>query len=97
MQQHLKFLVQIEPRAMRPNFLLVIFNNDKLTCDVLQPIFNLSWSYKFLDFTIIQLNLYHGDITKQYIFYYNPFYNLCEKQILTKNTHIFPDKLVNLN
>ena len=74
MKQHLKCLVQIEPLSQRPNFLIVIFKNDLLSCDILRPILNYSWSYKFLDFSTIQLNLYRGDITDQYLFYYNPFY-----------------------
>ena len=96
-KQYIDHLVQIAPRAMRPKFLIVLFNKYLSSCDTLRPIFTYSWSQKFLDFTIIQLKLSHGYIAESYMFHYNPFYNVCSQEILLRKNSIFPDKLIDLN
>lgn len=89
-QSNLENYIQVSPIKIRPKC-LVIFN-DTLTSHDLKTIRSVllyGWSRKFLDFTIVNLNV--GEI-----FYFNPFLNIISNDnILTAN--IFPNKLKNMN
>lgn len=87
-------LTKKSPISMRPKC-LVIYSQTKNLLDVeTKKILHEAWSLKFLDFTIIRVNI-HG-VPIDYI-NYNPFKNIFNFGYWKNKYDLFPDKLIDVN
>ncbi|OXU24405.1 hypothetical protein TSAR_004147 [Trichomalopsis sarcophagae] len=82
----------------RPKCLMIIFIDDLVeTNELLRNITEYAWTKKFLDLTILVVDV--ADLkSRPYLFNYNPFKNTYEHQLWDPNkTTLFPDKLRDMN
>ena len=88
---YFKFFKQLHPGAVRPRCLFILLSNENLDQDV-RTIFEYTWKYKFLGFSILQLP---SNSLTSVLYHFNPFFNTVTKD--TGNSSIFPDKLGDCN
>ncbi|OXU25925.1 hypothetical protein TSAR_011830 [Trichomalopsis sarcophagae] len=102
--EKIEFLVNIHVESMRPKCLILLVN-DPENSDLLE-FFKYSWTYKFLDVTVIEIpkdtgqrhSLRYSIPTNLEIAVhrYNPFIHSYKKERFNSDEELFPDKLRNL-
>ena len=96
LQYFIDYFVQQSPRPTRPKC-LVIFQNKigkNISESFFENILKYGWSRKFLDFSVIEINL---DNNLSFLHYFNPFHGLYNKILFDCNGDIFPEKFKDLN
>ena len=88
----LKVLTSREQYSTRPKCLVIYFHSDKGE-ETFRTVGEQAWKEKFLDFTIIDVNL-NLPLSVPMIGYYNPFESRYYNIDLNKTEAIFPDKLI---
>lgn len=77
---------------------LVIFIGQNPTLNVIaDQVLKYSWDKKFLDFTIISIDIESTNTGPPTVYNYNPFFNKMKKAPFNDTTRIFPDKFKNTN
>ncbi|XP_031786661.2 uncharacterized protein LOC116417462 [Nasonia vitripennis] len=92
------FFVEASDIPRRPKCLMIIFIDYLVeTNELLRNITEYAWTKKFLDLTILVVDV--ADLkSRPYLFNYNPFKNTYEHQVWDPNkTTLFPDKLRDMN
>ena len=79
-------------KNVQPKCLVINFNYNSIPRK-LQDIMNNAWQNKYLDFTFIHVNL-KENCSNPTIHYYNPFIKKGYQNVLSQNTELFPDKLI---
>lgn len=88
---YLEWFARLVTVLMRPKLLLVIFTDTIYDMVEMQNILFSGWTLKYLDFSILHINL--DDIL---VYNYNPFKNVYNIEPLNTLTDVFPDKLIDL-
>lgn len=94
-----RFLAQVHANKTLPHC-LILFVSDSDTPkyngihSLFEVLLDYAWSNKFLDFSIIELDLQYK---YQQLHHLNPFYKSFNSSPLTSNVQIFPNKLSNAN
>ena len=81
--------------AQRAKCLIVHFDNGIQLINF-ENIMRYGWSVKFLDLTIININV-KEKCYNPVVHYYNPFFNKTHNNMFDASTDIFPDKLLDVN
>jgi hypothetical protein len=98
-QGFLDFSINLSPALMRPKSLIIFLYRTSLPINLFEKIFKYVWKKRFLDFSIIEINL-NNNVIKNitgYLHYFNPFFNTFIKEPYLLERKIFIDKLINLN
>ena len=100
-ESELRSIIDLSAHSLittRPKTLFVVYQNSRIVYEDIQIILLYAWSKKFLDFSVIEVNVSKSSVNyKPFIYNFNPFYNKTYKSYVYSNAIIFPDKLKNLN
>ena len=94
-QRMLQFLIQLTTKSPRPRCLVICFNHEPTSADVFKNIFEYAWIKRFLDFTVIEINLTNSSAAR--LLYFNPFFNAFTDKNYNLTDQLFVNKLDNVN
>lgn len=92
------FFVPGSEKYPRPRCLVLFINDKWMSDNFFKSSLEYAWSKKFLDFTIMALNVpdkLNRD-SHPYVYYFNPFFDSMIKERFGSNVRIFPAKLRNV-